>query len=152
MTHEIEINFFNYCFLYILTFERKVMTNMIIRIIPVLIQVETGSFKFPDEAIGTSGERGRLQIRQSVVDDVNRIYFNRKKYTLNDMRNPKISGEVCFYYLNYYCNPKKLGREPTFEDLARVWNGGPKGYKKSSTLKYWSRAKPLLQRYMRKKS
>ena len=32
---------------------------------------------------------------------------------------------------------KETGKKPTDEVLARIWNGGPRGWKKKSTRKYW---------------
>jgi hypothetical protein len=128
------------------------LTNMIFKIIPILIQIETGNLKDPNEAIGSFGEVGMLQVRQSVIDDVNRVYHFSKdeKYTLRDMHTPWLSSEVCFYYLSYWGDKKRLGHDATFEDLARIWNGGPRGWKKKSTRKYWNRVETaLLQRYCR---
>jgi hypothetical protein len=41
-------------------------------------------------------------------------------------------------YLTYYANvyQKETGMEPTPEVLVRIFNGGPTGYKKSSTIEY----------------
>jgi len=38
----------------------------------------------------------------------------------------------------------RLGREATPEDLARIHNGGPNGYKSKLTIKYWERVKKYL--------
>ena len=35
----------------------------------------------------------------------------------------------------------RLGRTPTNEDLARIHNGGPNGYKKTATDGYWKKVK-----------
>jgi hypothetical protein len=35
-------------------------------------------------------------------------------------------------------------QDPTNEKLARNWNGGLKGYKKQSTIKYWNKVKNNL--------
>ncbi len=34
----------------------------------------------------------------------------------------------------------------TWEERARIWNGGPRGHKKKATLGYWSRVKAILER------
>ena len=39
---------------------------------------------------------------------------------------------------------RRLGHEPTQENLARMHNGGPNGHKKSTTLKYWNKVKENL--------
>jgi hypothetical protein len=35
------------------------------------------------------------------------------------------------------------GKYPTYEDLARMWNGGPIGYKMNATLKYLEKFREL---------
>ena len=47
------------------------------------------------------------------------------------------SERVVFAYWERYATIKRIGRTPTDEDRARIHNGGPNGYKKDSTLKYW---------------
>lgn len=47
-------------------------------------------------------------------------------------------------YLDRYCIERRLGHMPTDQDRARIWNGGPNGYKKKSTLLYWSKVQRLL--------
>tara|TARA_Y100001937_G_scaffold127742_1_gene200952 strand:- start:1141 stop:1563 length:423 start_codon:yes stop_codon:yes gene_type:complete len=47
------------------------------------------------------------------------------------------SEKVILAYWERYATLKRLGRNPTDEDRARIHNGGPNGYKKDSTLKYW---------------
>ncbi len=49
------------------------------------------------------------------------------------------SEKVVLVYWNRYATRKRLGRTPTDEDRARIHNGGPNGYKKDSTLKYWKK-------------
>ena len=43
-----------------------------------------------------------------------------------------------------YATEKRLGRPVTQEDIARIHNGGPNGYKKKSTEKYWQKVKKVL--------
>lgn len=42
-------------------------------------------------------------------------------------------------YMKRYATVSRLGRTPTCEDFARIHNGGPNGYKKSSTITYWTK-------------
>lgn len=79
---------------------------------------------------------GHLQIRQAVCLDVNRKHKTnyKPKDTIN---NPKLSRKICRLYLDMYATEKRLGRKPTDEDFARIWNGGPTGWKKDSTISYW---------------
>jgi len=78
---------------------------------------------------------GIVQIRPILVKDVNRI--SGKKYTLEDRFSVRKSYEMFCIYLTYY-KPK------TYEQAARMWNGGPKGHLKKSTLKYWKKVKKYL--------
>lgn len=88
---------------------------------------------------------GPLQIRQPVCDDVNRRYGTR--YRAEDMRgNRALSEKVFRLYLGLHATKKNLGRAPTNEDRARIWNGGPKGWQKKSTRVYWTKkVRPAIQ-------
>ena len=56
-----------------------------------------------------------------------------------DCENLDYSLEVFRRYTARYATEKRLGHAPTPEDKARIWNGGPNGYKKTSTKSYWSK-------------
>jgi len=70
---------------------------------------------------------GLLQIRQTVIDDVNK-FFN-KNYTINEMYNPFVAVTVLNLYREMYRVPLK--------ELHLLWNGGP-GYKSKKLSKYKS--------------
>lgn len=92
----------------------------------------------PNPPPGDHGKAlGVLQIRVEVVKDVNRVY--RTRYVHRDALDPKKSFEICRLYLSYWGRhyEKETGNKPTDEVLARIWNGGPRGWKKKSTRKYW---------------
>ena len=76
---------------------------------------------------------GILQIRRVLVDDVNRI-LKRKgsffRYTYNDRWDVEKSFEMFDIYCDYY-------NFQTAEEMARGWNGGPRGINKSATEVYW---------------
>jgi hypothetical protein len=100
-----------------------------------------------DHAIGDRHKKemayGALQIRKPCVEDVNRRFGT--KFTAKDMLgNRQLSVWVCQNYLKMYATPKLIGREPTIEDMARIWNGGPAGWKSNATVKYWSKVKKNL--------
>lgn len=59
------------------------------------------------------------------------------------------SERVISNYMGRYATPERLGRQPTFEDIARIHNGGPNGYRKTATMPYWSRMMDELQRQQR---
>jgi hypothetical protein len=100
-----------------------------------------------DSAIGdkhlTDKAYGRLQTRQPAVDDYNR--WCGTSYRAEDcLGNPELSAKIFRKYVSMYATEKRLGRAVTDEDCARIWNGGPSGWKKSSTKTYWAGVQKYL--------
>ncbi len=95
-----------------------------------------------DSAVGDNGKAvGCLQIHPIMVREVNRLlakYDIPTTYTLEDRYSREKSIEM-FNIVSeeYYCC-----EDYTFEEyaeiVARRWNGGPRGDKKKSTIKYWN--------------
>jgi len=115
------------------------------KLIDALIRVETGGEKNPAKAIGDNGKaKGILQIWDVVVKDVNRIY--KTTYVHDDAFDPAKSRDIAKKYLTFWGKryTKNTGKVPTYEVLAKIWNGGPKGYNKTDTNKYWVKVKPYL--------
>lgn len=106
-------------------------------LIAAIIAVESGG---NDQAIGKKNgvahEFGSMQITRVAVDDVNRI-AGMKIYTYSDTFDRRKSVAMARIYLQQYATKERLGREPDIEDMARIWNGGPNGYKKPQTRDYW---------------
>ena len=80
---------------------------------------------------------GCLQIRQTMVNDVNRILKRQNKnlrFTYEDRWDRNKSIEMFTIYCNYYglYSP---------EEIARCWNGGPRGMDKEATVYYWNKVK-----------
>ena len=110
---------------------RMNLTNLI----TALIAVESGG---NDMAIGDNGKAiGPLQIHRAVVVDVNRITGSH--YRHQDMTNRAQARAVCEAYLRHY------GRGATTEQLARRWNGGPTGDRKTATEAYWAKVKKQMK-------
>lgn len=110
------------------------------RLIPALEHVESSG---NPAAIGDGGRAlGILQIWDVVIADVNRA--KGTTYTHRDALDPVKARAICRAYLAIYCTPKRLGRQPTMEDAARIWNGGPNGHKKRATEKYWQKVARAL--------
>lgn len=87
---------------------------------------------------------GCLQIRDICREDVNRIYG--KNYTRRDCFNRAKAIEIFWLYVNHYATFDRLGGvEPTDEDRARIWNGGPNGWHKEATETYWAAVSGRLQ-------
>jgi len=83
---------------------------------------------------------GCLQIRKTMVRDVNRILKrqgNSTKYKMKDRWDRVKSIEI----FNIYCAHYDLVTE---EAKARCWNGGPRGLTKKATQKYWDKVKDQI--------
>ena len=115
-------------------------------LIAVLIMVESSG---NDLAIGDNGDSvGCLQIQKGVIEDVNRIY--KVDYTEEHRYNRSSSKDICQYYLNYWVRKAyvctEFPKDQTInvnEIAARIWNGGPNGFKKNNTIKYWNKVKRI---------
>jgi hypothetical protein len=76
---------------------------------------------------------GYFQIRPIRLEDFNKR--KGKSYKLTDMYDYDKAEEVFLSYTDPYY---------TEEYIARLWNGGPDGMRKASTLKYWRKIKAIL--------
>jgi len=83
---------------------------------------------------------GCLQIRKTMVDDVNRILKRQKskKYFHYEDRWNRVKSIQMF---DIYCKHYNLN---TAEEIARCWNGGPRGIDKPETISYWQKVKAEL--------
>ena len=61
-----------------------------------------------------------------------------------DAFNPALARKIVRAYMARYATEKRLGREPTYSDVARMHNGGPVGFRKSVTDGYWLKVKKEL--------
>ena len=92
------------------------------------------------QVIGDGGASyGILQIKEIAIKDVNLKYGTNYKH--EDAFNVKCAEEIFSLYIQMWVDnfKKKEGREATIEDIVRIWNGGPNGYKKKSTIKYYKK-------------
>ena len=83
---------------------------------------------------------GCLQIRKCMVDDVNRILKRKKSYqrfTYDDRWSRYKSTQM----FGIYCRHYGLN---TAEEIARCWNGGPRGMSKPLTATYWRKVQKNL--------
>jgi hypothetical protein len=83
---------------------------------------------------------GCLQIRKCMVNDVNRILRRQKsdlRFSYDDrwLRNKSIK------MFDIYCKHYGL---TTAEQIARCWNGGPRGMQNEMTAGYWKKVKNQL--------
>lgn len=101
-------------------------------------------------AVGRNGELGILQISQGVVDDCNRIQ-STIKFTHADALRPECAEAMFRIYVGHYATAKRIGREPSLADMARLWNAGPNGAGMNfgSVGEYGRRASDLAEQYQR---
>ena len=103
-------------------------------LLSALIAVESGG---NDRAVGKHGELGPLQIKSILVRDVNR--FAHTRYAHKDVTNRQVSIDIATRYLAHY------GENLSDESLARIWQGGPRGHRNSSTRAYGRRVMRTLR-------
>ena len=89
---------------------------------------------------GNEDAVGCLQIRRCMVDDVNRILKRNKsdiRFTYDDrwLRHKSIQ------MFDIYCKHYNLN---TAEEIARCWNGGPRGMQNEMTVGYWEKVNSRL--------
>ena len=112
-------------------------------------QVESGGDPC---AIGDNGQSlGAYQIMNAYYTDA--VAYNpslgddgRTYSDVWGIGSEAYSEEVMGSYMGRYATPQRLGRQPTYEDIARIHNGGPNGYKLDSTLRYWDKVMTELGR------
>lgn len=101
--------------------------NLIKAIMYVESRDNDSAYNASEDAVGC------LQIRPIMVKEVNRLLKRRKdarRYTLTDRWDRQKSIEMFLVFTKNISTP---------EAKARCWNGGPKGMKKNSTIKYWNK-------------
>lgn len=112
------------------------------KFLDALREVETGGQ--PNEgrdAVGDGGKAlGPYQIHKSYWQDA--VDFDKTiggKY--EDVKDKAYAEKIVKAYLKRY-----LKNKITYENAARVHNGGPKGHTKAATVKYWKKVKKLLSK------
>ena len=101
-------------------------------------------------AIGDGGQAwGILQIHKCVVEDVNNFYGTN--YKSEDRWDPEKSYKICELYLNHWGKryQDKTGYPPNAEAYAKIWNGGPNGWKKTGEDgkkldRYWAKVQTKI--------
>lgn len=99
-----------------------------------------------DRVIGDGGNAvGRYQLWKIYVDDVNRIRGG-SYYSYEDRYDASKSLEMVKVYVEHYSKryERLTGKEATWEIKARIHNGGPNGWKKASTIRYWKKIREYM--------
>jgi len=114
-----------------------------ISLIMALITVESNGDNF------AKGDRGKalgcLQLHAAYVQDA--AEHAGAYWIHEDAYQRDVAVAIFMAYMDRYATEERLGRKPTAEDIARIHNGGPNGYKKKSTVKYWVKVKKELDSY-----
>lgn len=80
---------------------------------------------------------GILQIRPAYAKDA-RVLHHR-------CYNKMVAEYAFERYMARYATPERLGHQPTLEDMARIHNGGPNGWRIKATEKYWLKVKSHME-------
>ena len=83
---------------------------------------------------------GCLQIRKCMVDDINRI-LNRQNLDLRFTYDDRWLRGKSIKMFDIYCKHYNL---ITAEEIARCWNGGPRGIQNEMTAGYWEKVSDKL--------
>ena len=113
------------------------MSINLMALIMVIIQIESSG---NDLAIGDDGLAfGCLQMHSAYVQDA--AQYAKADWVHEDAFDRETSIDIFIAYMSRYATKERLGREVTAEDIARIHNGGPNGWKKSATDAYWDKVR-----------
>lgn len=128
-----------------------ISTIQLIRLLTAIAVVESGT---DDLARGAHGEFGRYQMTpEAFRDTTGRKWDSTFQIDfVTAMQNPERAQWAALLYLHKYTDSDRhpFGgysagpwRSTTLEDAARIWNGGPDGWRKDSTIAYWHKVKAV---------
>eukprot|EP01024_Parvocaulis_polyphysoides_P076415 TRINITY_DN99270_c0_g1_i1.p1 TRINITY_DN99270_c0_g1~~TRINITY_DN99270_c0_g1_i1.p1 ORF type:complete len:128 (-),score=24.88 TRINITY_DN99270_c0_g1_i1:4-387(-) len=116
------------------------------QLLDAIRMVETGGVLEPENAVGDDGQSlGPFQIKKEYYQDA--IEFEESLVEEGDYQNVRdvvYAEKVVIAYMKRYATFERLGREPSFEDIARIHNGGPNGYNNPHTQPYWEKVLAVL--------
>jgi hypothetical protein len=125
-----------FCFTSVAFCAQRTLSHDLETLLDAIAEIES---KNRPDAVGDKGRAiGAYQIHRAYWKDGTRILGMRWSY--REAFDPKKARSVVRAYLLHY------GKGRSLMDMARIHNGGPKGYKKTSTLIYARRIRSLLRR------
>ena len=112
-------------------------------LVNAMIQVESrgNDSAIGDTHLGSQYAVGALQIRPIMVKEVNRILKlkgEKHRFKLKDRFSREKSIQMFLIWKEFH------HKDSDFEAIARSWNGGPNGPKKSRTYNYWKKVENQL--------
>ncbi len=114
------------------------LSNNTTHLLSAIMFVESN---YDDSAYNSNEDAvGCLQIRKCMVDDVNRI-LRRQKSDLRFSYDDRWLRDKSIKMFDIYCKHYGL---TTAEEIARCWNGGPRGMQNEMTAIYWRKVKNEL--------
>jgi hypothetical protein len=125
-----------------LTWENQIwdfnLSNNTVHLLSAIIHVESNNndsaYRASEDAVGC------LQIRKCMVNDVNRI-LHRQKSDLRFTYGDRWFRHKSIKMFDIYCKHYGL---TTAEEIARCWNGGPRGMSNPLTATYWRKVQENL--------
>ena len=112
-------------------------------VVRAMMIVESGcnpeAYRADEDALGA------LQVRPGYLSDVNKFRARRglKPYSRRDCKDPIKAIDMVREYTSTYARVKS--RPWTAETISKIHNGGPMGWKKSSTTVYWNKIKGAMR-------
>ena len=132
-----------FCILLLLLVSFTTQAETLKEIREVLKHIETNHdpTSLGDYIDGVPKSYGILQIQKAVIIDVNEKYGTN--YTHRDAFKINCAEEIFILYVTMWSKHLELkeNRTVTTEDIVRIWNGGPNGYKRNSTMGYLAKFK-----------
>lgn len=105
-------------------------------------KVETGGEADPNNAVGDNGKAlGAYQIWYDYWADAVEHRPDLKARGYKAVKDPAYAREIIKAYMDRYAPDGA-----TWEDLARIHNGGPKGHRRNSTKAYWVKVQKHLKK------
>ena len=113
------------------------------QLLDAIEDVESGG---DTRAVGTGGEVGCMQLTDGYVKDaLEYLDIKPDAECIEAVKHSRQrSRDMVRAYMARYATADRLGRTPTAEDIARIHNGGPDGYKKHATLVYWEKVQARM--------
>lgn len=100
-------------------------------------------------AVGKHGELGILQISPAVIADCNRIQHTIR-FTHTDALIPERAATMFRIWIGHYATPERFDYQDITPFLiARLWHGGPTGWRSAHTLDYGLRVANIASEYER---
>lgn len=109
-----------------------------------IAMTESSNCDHPNGSNDYGRAKGRYQIKKIYWTDG--CKFLKVNWSWNDAYDQIRARKIVISYLEHYGrNYKKItGEDPSYEVFAKIHNGGPYGWRKSSTEEYWTKVKGHL--------